>query len=105
MSDDESGQYPRLKAPRDWRLPIGWSIVLATFAGALSYGVGTGQSSQRLADLEKRTQEQAVRQDAITTQLAAHDVKIAVISEKLDVIIGQLDHVNAKLERAELERK
>lgn len=105
MSDDESGQYQRLKAPRDWRLPIGWSLLLAALAAALSYGVGTGQSSQRLADLEKRSQEQSARMDAQATQLAAHDVKIAVISEKLDTIILQLDHVNAKLERAEQERK
>lgn len=105
MSDDESGQYAKLRAPKDWRLPIGWSLLLAALAASVSYGVGSGQSSQRLSDLEKRSQEQAARMDAQSTQLAAHDVKIAVISEKLDTIILQLGHVNEKLERAELERK
>lgn len=105
MSDDESGQYPKLKPPKDWRLPIGWSLLLAGMAAALSYGVGSGQSSQRLADLEKHSQELSVRLDTLSGQLAAHDVKIAVISEKLDTIISQLGNVNAKLERAEQERK
>jgi len=86
-------------------MPLGWSLLVTAAGSILAYGVGSGQNSQRMAELEKHSQEQSSRLDAQAQQLATHDVKIAVISEKLDVIIVQLDHVNAKLERAEQERK
>ena len=102
---ESSGEYPKLRAPKEWRMPLGWTLLFAAASGLIAYGFGTGQNGQRIADLEKHSQEQSAKLDAQSVQLAGHDVQIAVINQKLDVIIGQLDHVNAKLERAEQEHR
>lgn len=107
MSDNDSGEYDASKLrEKGMRIPVWVVTTLITVVGAAStYGVVSGQTSQRMDELERRTREQATDSRAQAAQIASHDVKIAVISEKLDTIILQLGSMNQKLERAEQERK
>jgi uncharacterized coiled-coil protein SlyX len=90
---------------RELRPPIAWAAIISIICGLVTYGAVSGQNSQRMVELERRSAEQSAESRLQATQIAGHDVKIAVINEKLDTIILQLGNVNQKLERAEQERK
>jgi hypothetical protein len=104
---DDSGIYDvRKLRSREMRLPITWAAAISIICGLVTYGAVSGQNSQRMVELERRSQELAAESRLQASAIAGHDVKIAVISEKLDTILLQLSNVNQKLDRAaEQERK
>jgi uncharacterized coiled-coil protein SlyX len=104
MTEDESGVFDARRLRKDkgtWLLPILITIV----GGVFTYGITSGQNNQRMTELERRSQEQATAAQALATQVANHEVKIAVFNEKLDTILRELGDANAKLDRVEQQRK
>lgn len=79
-------------------LPI---AILAPLSLAL---IAWGTNANRLATLEQEQAEGKAERERMELHINADDQQIAVLKERLTVIIEQLGVVNAKLDRAEEER-
>lgn len=100
MSDD-SGQYDArklrgMKVSGTWVTLIGMGVaVVAAWA----------TNANRLTNAEQQIVDNRSENQRMETHLSANDQQIAVLKERLQYIIEQLQAVNAKLDRAEEERR
>lgn len=103
---DESGQYPKFRKSQGILLPA--SILAAVVGGAIAWGT----NANRLQNVEQQVSDSRAESQRIDTHVSADDQRIsadeqeiAVLKAKLQYIIEQLQAVNAKLDRAEEERR
>jgi HAMP domain-containing protein len=101
MMSEDSGQYDARKLRKSpnfgtWVTLLGMSIAVA---------IAWGTNANRLQNVEEHTNRIEAHQTAADQQIAQNKEEIAVLKERLQYIIEQLQAVNAKLDRAEEERR
>lgn len=98
---DDSGQYDVRKLRK--------GAISATGVTLLGMGVAVVASwatnANRLTNAEQQSQRIDAHLSADDQRIAASEQQIAVLKERLQYIIEQLQAVNAKLDRAEEERR
>lgn len=97
---DESGQYPKLRKGTaisgTWLTIIGMGAAMA---------VAWGTDTNRLTNNEAQAQRIEAHVSADDQRIAANEQEVAVLKAELRYIIEQLTAANAKLDRAEEERR
>lgn len=104
---DESGQYPKFrKGGAGIWLPA--TILVAVVTGAIAWGTNANRlenNEQQVADARAESRRIDGHVSADDQRISADEQEIAVLKAKLQYIIEQLQAVNAKLDRAEEERR
>ena len=103
---DESGQYPKFRKGGGILLPA--SILAAVVGGAIAWGTNANRlenNEQQIADVRAEARRIDAHVSADDQRIYADEQEIAVLKAKLQYIIEQLAAANAKLDRAEEERR
>ena len=100
MTEDSGSYYAGKlrKSPNfgTWVTLLGMCVAVA---------IAWGTNANRLQNVEDHTNRIDSHLSAADQQIAANKEAIAVLNERLQYIIEQLQAVNAKLDRAEEERR
>ena len=103
---DESGQYPKFRKSGGIWLPAG--VMVAVVSAAIAWGTNANRLQnieQQQTDGKAESQRMEAHLSADDQRISANEQEIAVLKAKLQYIIEQLAAANAKLDRAEEERR
>lgn len=99
---DESGQYDARKLRKGISISGTWVTLLGMGVAVVG---AWATNANRLTNAEQQSQRIDAHLSAADQQIAANKEEIAVLKERLQYIIEQLQAANAKLDRAEEERR
>lgn len=102
MNDDDSGQYDARKLRKGTSISGTWVTIVGM---CVAMAVAWGTDTNRLTNGEAQSQRIESHVSADDQRISADEQEIAVLKAKLQYIIEQLQSVNAKLDRAEEERR
>lgn len=98
---DDSGQYDARKFRKASNFGT-WVTIVAMGAGLVA---AWATNANRLTYVEQQQGEAKAEAQRMELHLSTNDQQIAVLKERLQFIIEQLTAANAKLDRAEEERR
>lgn len=87
-----------------WRRNGIW-LPLAIFGPLLLGAIAWGTNGNRLTNVEQQEQESKAERERMEVHLFANDQQLAVLKAQLQFISDQLVIMNAKLDRADRDRK
>jgi hypothetical protein len=105
---DDSGQYDARRFRKGGGIWLPATILVAVVTGAIAWGTNANRlqnAEQQVADNRSESQRIDAHVSADDQRISADEQEIAVLKAKLQYIIEQLQAVNAKLDRAEEERR